>query len=122
MKIPANVTVTGWLPAHKVNLMADLSVIHGGIGTVMTAAYAGVPVVGIGMQPEQNANIACLVRKGFAIRVSKSKDPSRQVQAAIQGLLHDDDARRKARAFAEIMQQWDGPRLAAERLVETFGA
>ena len=36
---------------------------------------AGKPVVGIGMQPEQVANIACLVRKGFAIRVPKSKNP-----------------------------------------------
>ena len=35
--IPDNVLVTDWLPAHKVNPMADLSVIHGGLGTVMTA-------------------------------------------------------------------------------------
>jgi hypothetical protein len=31
------------------------------------------------MQPEQDANIACLVRKGFAIRVPKSRDPSKKV-------------------------------------------
>ena len=77
VRIPANVVVTGWLPAQDVNKLADLSLIHGGIGTVMTAAYAGKPVVGVGMQPEQVANLACLVRKGFAIRVPKSRDPSR---------------------------------------------
>ena len=69
--IPSNVIVTDWLPALEVNKMADLSLIHGGIGTVMTAAYAGKPVVGVGMQPEQVANLACLVRKGFAIRVAE---------------------------------------------------
>jgi UDP:flavonoid glycosyltransferase YjiC (YdhE family) len=100
--------------------LADLSVIHGGIGTVMTAAYAGKPIVGVGMQPEQDANIACLVRKGFAIRVPKSKDPSRKIQAAIEHLLYDDDARRKAQAFAEIMTKWDGPKTAAELLYEKF--
>ena len=31
------------------------------------------------MQPEQVANIACLERKGFAIRVPKSRDPARLV-------------------------------------------
>ena len=120
VKIPSNVTVTGWLPAYEVNRLADLSVIHGGIGTVMTAAYAGKPIVGVGMQPEQDANIACLVRKGFAIRVPKSKDPSRKIQAAIEHLLYDDDARRKAQAFAEIMTKWDGPKTAAELLYEKF--
>lgn len=47
VNIPSNVLVTDWIPAHKVNPMADLSVIHGGIGTVMTAALAGKPVVAV---------------------------------------------------------------------------
>lgn len=37
-RVPSNVLVTDWLPALQVNRMADLAVIHGGIGTVMTAA------------------------------------------------------------------------------------
>ncbi len=121
VKIPPNVLVTDWLPAQEVNKLVDLSVIHGGIGTVMTAAYAGKPVVGVGMQPEQDANIAGLVRKGFAIRIPKSKDPSARVQKAIEQLLNDPQARQKAAAFAQIMAKWDGPRLAADLLVEKFG-
>ena len=42
---PPNVIVTDWLPADKVNAMADVTVIHGGIGTVMTACLSGTPVV-----------------------------------------------------------------------------
>lgn len=121
VRIPSNVIVTDWLPAHEVNKLADLSVIHGGVGTVMTAAYAGKPVVGVGMQPEQDANIACLVRKGFAIRVPKSRDPSRMVQGAIRLLLTDEDARHKAEEFSKIMEAWDGPKMAAELLYEKFG-
>lgn len=120
VKVPENVIVTDWLPAHEVNKLADLSLIHGGIGTVMTAAYAGKPVVGVGMQPEQNANIACLVRKGFAIRVPKSRNPSSKVQKAIQLLLSDDEAIRKAKAFAKIMAQWNGPKVTAQLLYEKF--
>ncbi|MGC2032310.1 MAG: nucleotide disphospho-sugar-binding domain-containing protein [Steroidobacteraceae bacterium] len=119
--IPANVIVTDWLPALEVNKMADLSLIHGGIGTVMTAAYAGKPVVGVGMQMEQVANLACLVRKGFAIRVAKSKDPSRKVQEAIGLLLRDANAKSRAVAFSKVMEKWDGPRAASDLLAQKFG-
>jgi UDP:flavonoid glycosyltransferase YjiC (YdhE family) len=121
VKIPSNVIVTDWLPALEVNKMADLSLIHGGIGTVMTAAYAGKPVVGVGMQLEQVANLACLVRKGFAIRVPKSWNPSSRVQEAIRVLLRDDRAKRKAEEFAQVMARWDGSKTCAELLFQKFG-
>jgi UDP:flavonoid glycosyltransferase YjiC (YdhE family) len=120
VRIPANVLVTDWVPAIQVNRMADLAVIHGGIGTVMTAALAGKPVVGVGMQMEQVANLACLERLGFAIRVRKSREPSRKVQDAIQRLLCDETARTKAADFARLIAQWDGPKLAAERLLDRY--
>lgn len=119
--IPANVLVTDWVPAIEVNKMADLAVIHGGIGTVMVAALAGKPVVGVGMQMEQVANLACLERLGFAIRVGKSRDPSAKVQSAIQKLMHDETARAKATAFAKTVAHWDGPKTAAEMLLERYG-
>ncbi|MGB9514255.1 MAG: nucleotide disphospho-sugar-binding domain-containing protein [Candidatus Acidiferrum sp.] len=119
--VPSNVLVTDWVPALQVNKMADLAVIHGGIGTVMTAALAGKPVVGVGMQIEQVANLACLERLGFAIRVPKSKDPSRKVQAAIQTLLRDESAKARAAEFAKVIAQCDGPSLAADKLFEHYG-
>jgi UDP:flavonoid glycosyltransferase YjiC (YdhE family) len=72
------------------------------------------------MQPEQDANIAALVRKGFAIRVPKSKDPSKKVQAAINQLLHDEEAKQKAARFAEVMEKWDAPKIAADLIYEKF--
>jgi len=118
--IPANVFVTDWVPALQVNQLADLAVIHGGIGTVMVAALAGKPVVGVGMQMEQVANLACLERLGFAIRVAKSRNPSAKVQSAIEKLLHDEAARAKATAFAKSIAHWDGPKTAAETLLERY--
>ncbi len=121
VRVPPNVIVTDWVPAIQVNQMADLAVIHGGVGTVMAAALAGKPVVGVGMQIEQVANLACLERLGFAIRVRKSKDPSRCVQASIQKLLNDPQATQKAAAFAKVVARWDGPKLAADMLFERYG-
>ena len=121
VRVPSNVLVTDWLPALEVNKMADLAVIHGGIGTVMAAAMAGKPVVGVGMQMEQVANLACLERLGFGIRVAKSRDPSRRIQAAIERLLSDDAAKTKAAQFAATIARWDGPRMAAEALMRRYG-
>jgi UDP:flavonoid glycosyltransferase YjiC (YdhE family) len=73
------------------------------------------------MQPEQDANIACLERQGFAIRVPKSRDPSRKVLEAIQRMLHDEEAKRRAQEFSRIMEKWDGRRLAAQLLYDKFG-
>jgi UDP:flavonoid glycosyltransferase YjiC (YdhE family) len=64
-----NFFATRFLPAHLVNEMADLAVTHGGQGTVQTAAWAGTPVVGIGMQWEQQANLDGLARAGMGIRI-----------------------------------------------------
>ena len=122
VNVPDNVIVTDWVPALEVNKMVDIAVIHGGIGTVMTAALAGKPVVGVGMQPEQVANLACLVRKGFAIRVQKSRNPSAKICAAIDRLLVDEEARRHAVAFSQIMAKWDGPKIAAGLLFEKYGS
>jgi UDP:flavonoid glycosyltransferase YjiC (YdhE family) len=105
--------------AYEVNKMVGISVIHAGIGTIMTA---GKPVVGMGMQPEQDANVACLVRKGFATRVPKSKDPSKKVHEVIQLLLHDEEAKKNCEEFSKVMEKWDGPKMAVELLFEKFGS
>jgi len=55
----------------KVNKMVDLAIIHGGRGTVYTAAYSGKPVIGIPEFIEHQYNIDNLVRNGAAIRISK---------------------------------------------------
>ncbi len=119
--IPPNVLVTDWLPAHKVNPMARVSVIHGGMGTVMTACLSGTPIVGVGMHFEQEANLECVVRKGFAIRLRKRRVNSADVMAAVDRLLDDPEAHRKALEFKEIIEKYDAPASAARFLAQTFG-
>jgi hypothetical protein len=51
---------------------------------------------------KQVANLACVERLGFGIRVRKSHNPSRKVQETIAKLLKDQGAKVKAAAFAEV--------------------
>ena len=121
LEIPPNVLVTGFLPAHKVNPLADISVIHGGQNTVMNACLSGTPIVGVGMHPEQQANLDACVRKGFAIRLNKRRVTAAAVLDAIDTLLHDAKAREEVLKFKNELIKWDGPGNAAAFLSEKFG-
>jgi len=118
--VPDNVIVTGFLPAHRVNPMADISVIHGGQNTVMNACLSGTPIVGIGMHPEQQANLDACVRKGFAIRLNKRWVTAADVLAAIDVLLHDETAKKQVERFREQLEGWNGPENAARFLTEHY--
>jgi UDP:flavonoid glycosyltransferase YjiC (YdhE family) len=121
LDIPRNVVITGLLPAHKVNPMADISVIHGGQNTVMNACLSGTPIVGIGMHPEQQANLDACVRKGFAIRLSKKRAKASDVLAAVDKLLRDKKAKTAVEKFRGQLAEWNGPENAASFLKEHYG-
>ena len=114
IKVPENVIITNWLPALEISKNVNLSVIHGGIGTVMTAALAGKPVIGIGMMYEQEYNIECLVRKGFAKRISRNRLTPKLLNQTILNLLNDKEATKKALEYQKIIQQWNAPELIRE--------
>jgi UDP:flavonoid glycosyltransferase YjiC (YdhE family) len=119
--VPDNVTLTEWLPAHKVNPLADLSVICGGQGTVHTACLSGTPFVGIGMHKEQEINIDFIVRKGCAIRLDKETVTPQSVLQALDSLLHNESARRQAKNIQNKLKAWDGPANVTRFLCQTFG-
>jgi UDP:flavonoid glycosyltransferase YjiC (YdhE family) len=118
--IPANVLVTDWLPAPKVNPLADIAVIHGGHGTVQTACASGTPFVGIGMQPEQEWNIDFLVRRGCAIRLSRHEVTRQDIIQAVEQLLNNQHAQAVAKEVQSEYQQWNGAERTAQFLASHF--
>jgi UDP:flavonoid glycosyltransferase YjiC (YdhE family) len=107
------------VPGERINRMVDLAVLHGGQGTVYTAAYAGRPVIGIPMQVEQQYNIDMLVRNGSAIRIAKTRFREKQLIAAIDTILGDYERfRGRAEALAKRLPVVDGARRGAERIRE----
>lgn len=53
--------------------------------------------------------------------MTKSKNPSKKVQEAIQLLLQDEEVKYKAKEFSKVMEKWDGPKIAADLLYKEFG-
>jgi UDP:flavonoid glycosyltransferase YjiC (YdhE family) len=116
-----NVIVTGFVPAHKVNPLADVSVIHGGQNTVMNACLSGTPIVGVGMHAEQQANLDACVRKGFAIRIIKKEASAKRILEAVDKILNDSKAKEEVNKFKDELTKWNGPVNAAKFLHEKFG-
>jgi UDP:flavonoid glycosyltransferase YjiC (YdhE family) len=116
--LPPNVLALDWLPAHLVNPMCDIAVIHGGHGTVQTAIAAGTPFLGVGMQPEQDWNIDAVARWGAAVRLPKHRLRPADVTTAAQRLLTDKHKRARAEDLCKAYAAWDGPGRAADAVTE----
>lgn len=121
LTIPKNVYVTDWLPAHIVNPMAKIAVIHGGQGTVQTAVSSGTPFVGIGLQPEQESNIELIVKQGSARRIRKHEFSAKILKKEIMSLLNDKLAFEKARRLSEYVKLYNGNELIIKYLTKIIG-
>jgi len=119
-RVPPNVLVFDLLPAHKVCPLFDLALIHGGEGTVQTACAGGVPFVGIGFTPEQDANIGFLVRRGTALRLRRREIDAAHLGRAFERLLRP-EVRQRASELQEVLAAWDGPANVA-RFLERYAA
>jgi hypothetical protein len=116
--VPANVHVTGLLPAHKLGDLVDGAVLHGGQGTVQTACATGVPFVGMGLQPEQTWHVRMCERRGNAIAVSPKNVSKPEFTAAVRRVLSDQGIRDAAAEVADAYAEEDGAAVAA-KLIES---
>ena len=98
---------TDFLPAHKVNELADIAVIHGGQGTIQTAAWSGTPFLGIGFQSEQQQNIDGLVRAGMAKRIKFYNLSEKRLWKAIR-YLQSEEAKENAKRIKSIVRSTNG--------------
>jgi UDP:flavonoid glycosyltransferase YjiC (YdhE family) len=104
-----------YLPAPAVCERVDLAVTHGGQGTLQTAVWAGIPVVGIGYQWEQQANLDGLARAGAGIRIPlHSVTPDRLLEAVRQALAPS--YRESALRLRALVRASDGIARAVERM------
>jgi len=112
---------TNFLPAPQVNELADIAVIHGGQGTVQTAVWAGTPVVGIGFQWEQQANLDGLARAGAGIRIPILSVTQKTLLTAIQQVRSPEFRIRMAR-LQKLVRSINGARNAVHLMNQFLGS
>jgi UDP:flavonoid glycosyltransferase YjiC (YdhE family) len=96
-----------FLPAHLVNEMADIAVLHGGQGTIQTAVWSGTPVVGIGFQAEQQANIDGIAKQGMAVRIPLYALNKKRLLRAVNKVSRK-DFKDNALRMKRLIRQTDG--------------
>jgi UDP:flavonoid glycosyltransferase YjiC (YdhE family) len=96
----------------------DLAVTAGGQGSVQTALASGVPLIGIPLQGEQDANVWLAQRQGAAQLVAQRDAGTDAMTSAARELLADVTYRTNAARIARIYAAADGPGAAAEAIIE----
>ncbi len=95
--VAGNIHVFDWLPALEVSELVDFSVIHGGEGTVQTACSSGKPFIGIGLQYEQEVNVAYCENFGNALALPPSKLTIEALSRSIKKLQSPDYRKKRKR-------------------------
>lgn len=123
LSIPRNVYLTdAFIPAHQVNPLADAAIIHGGQGTVQTALYSGTPVVGVGMQAEQQGNLDNLAYRGAGIRIARKFWKAAEIQRALEKVLAKPEFKANARELSRSFAAIDGYKEAGNAIWELVKA
>ena len=109
-KLKDNILLRKFVPSIKdLHQKADLTIMHGGQGTVYTAAYAGKPVIGIPMQFEQHQNLEMLVKNGSAIIESRRYFTEKKLIKSIKKIFDNYDLYlKKAQLLAEKLPKPNG--------------
>ncbi|MCR6488783.1 glycosyltransferase [Amycolatopsis sp. OK19-0408] len=129
-ELPANVHLERWVPQADVLPLVDLAVHHGGSGTSLGAAAAGVPQLFLPVAFDMFLNAGAVSAAGAGRTllpegVERVDDRRRSdvvaaaaVAEAAGELLHDTDVRQAAKAVAEEIAAMPSPAEVAARLPE----
>jgi UDP:flavonoid glycosyltransferase YjiC (YdhE family) len=109
-----------FIPALKVNKMADITVCHGGQGTLQTALVAGTPVVGTAAQQEQFINLSNIESRGAGIRVPLRKWSAGSIQKSICRILENDGFKESASVLQNHIRATNGAQNAADVIWHTI--
>jgi len=108
-----------FVPAQKINSMADIVVCHGGQGTVQTALASGTPLVGVAMQQEQFINLSNIALYGAGIRIPFAKWKAEKIRNSICGILNNKSYKNNAMKLKSKIETNDGKKNSA-RIIWNF--
>jgi UDP:flavonoid glycosyltransferase YjiC (YdhE family) len=103
--LPDNVRALPWVPLAGLLAASDAIVHHGGSGTMMTAAVAGVPQLILPQGADHFTNAAAAEARGFALSAA---DPAVDGDL-LRRLLHDDELRKAAVSTREEIAALTSP-------------
>jgi len=114
-----NVHLTGWLSHAELLPRCRVVVTTGGMGTIMAALRAGVPLVIVPTTWDKPDNARRVVEAGVGVRLAPRRCTPERLRAAVEQVLWDPGYAVRAQQIAERLARAPGPARAAE-LLETL--
>ncbi|KAB2913712.1 MAG: glycosyltransferase family 1 protein [Hyphomicrobiaceae bacterium] len=111
------VAVGGVLPSHKIMPRVDLAVTAGGQGSVQCAMAAGMPLIGIPLQPEQDTNVHLLQQTGAARLFPQRELQRGKLPALVREMISRPAHKAAARRIQSVYARRDGPQLSADAIL-----
>jgi UDP:flavonoid glycosyltransferase YjiC (YdhE family) len=115
---PANVRVEAWVPQAAVLERADAIVHHGGSGTTLGAAAAGLPQLFLPQGADQFSNATMICDAGAGRQLAPADVTPEAVRDEVVALLDDQDVRARCRSLAREIAAMPAPVDVVERLVD----
>jgi UDP:flavonoid glycosyltransferase YjiC (YdhE family) len=118
--VKENILLIKYAPSISIlHKLVDLSIIHGGQGTVYNAAYAGKPIIGFPMQFEQHLNLEKMVGHGVGLMCSRKFFKEKHFIYTLKSIFDDYNLYLKnAQKLANILPKPEGDKNAATRIIE----
>lgn len=115
------VTVGGVLPSHRIMPRVDLAVTTAGQGSLQCAMASGLPVIGIPLHLEQDANIHFLAERGAARALPVAAIGEQRLAGMVREMLGRSEYRAAAQAIQAAYARRDGPALCAQAILRHLG-
>lgn len=112
-RLPGNVRVVGRTPLSTLLTTCDAIIHHGGAGTTLAAAHAGVPQLAMPHGADSWINADIITGSGMGL----SMEPTDVDSTVLKTLVHDADLRSSARTVAAELARLPGPDQMVPRLL-----
>ena len=107
-EVPANVKTFPFLPQLEVLENASYFITHAGIGSVMEAAYYGVPMLAIPQMDEQAFTAKCMVDAGLGVMIPKEELTAERLKEALHELTSNPVYRENVQKMSAELQTLGG--------------
>jgi len=115
-----NILLFDFVPAiQDIHKKVDLTIMHGGQGTVYSAAYAGKPIIGFPMNFEQHLNLEKMVGHNVGFLLSRRYFKEKNLLNTISKVFNNYDYYLKnAKALTKKLPPPAGDKKAADKIIE----
>jgi len=113
--------ISSFVPAKRIMERCDIVVSHGGQGTVQTAIAAGLPLVGVPMQAEQDMNLERVSGFGAGVKIPRRRWKAHAIAEAVRAMANDSRYSGRAKDLRRIHERYGGADACAASILRFMG-